>query len=42
MSFFKALGNLLQAGAQTVALPLDIAKDLVTMAALRRMRSRQF
>lgn len=31
MGFGKVLGNLLQAGAQTLALPLDIAKDAVTM-----------
>jgi hypothetical protein len=31
MGFGKFLGNLLQAGAQTIALPLDIVKDVVTM-----------
>lgn len=31
MGFGKFFGNLIQAGAQTVLLPLDIAKDVVTL-----------
>ena len=31
MGFGKFFGNILQAGAQVVALPLDVAKDVLTL-----------